>query len=490
PPPPPPMITWRAAVMGVFLLGFVATYFYFATQLIYQTNQNRLKSDQQHNINQSEISLQRYAARDGEWWYRLPHLTDGVVNPLWPYVAGHLAWDGDHREYFRRGKWLNVVWAGVFCVGLGVVMALRRWSLLGVMNLVLLAGFGALVLRATFFQPEPLYYVFFFIAWVCCLRLLWRNPLWLYGVLGLSGGLAYLAKSSVQPLLAVFVGVTVLKLVWLWWEKRKKGDGEGESGGGDWSWRRHLAGLGVLVVVFLGVSSPRLIYAEETYGSGFHSYPGYWMWMDSFPDGVVFMQTHGSKEALEGLAAEERPSAGNYLRTHSAGAFWERLTSGTGRVVGDFFAPSRVKNWEGKEMRAWKRVMPGRGWYLGWLAAILGILAAAAWWRWRGERKGEDDKGGCECGGATVLAMVFVAGTVGVYALAYGWYVAIGKGDRFMMALYLPLVFTLLWGCEALVRRAEGQRWVGWFYGGASGVLLAAIFWRLGELMRYSEFAG
>ncbi|MEM8954768.1 MAG: hypothetical protein AAGD22_11505 [Verrucomicrobiota bacterium] len=476
------VISWRAAAMGLFLLSFVAVYFYVATQLIYQTNQNRLKSDQQHNINQSEISLERYAAEEGEWWFRLPHLTDGVVNPLWPYVAGHLVWDRDHREYFRRGKWLNVIGTGLFCVGLGVLMV-RRWTLLGVMNLVLLAGFGAFVVRATFFQPEPLYYIFFFVSWICCLRLLWRNPIWLYAILGLSAGLAYLAKSSVQPLLAVFVGVTAMKLVWFWWERSK---GRERDAWKDWSWRRHLVGLGVLVIVFVGVCSPRLIYADETYGSGFHSYPSYWMWMDSFPDGVVFMQTYGSKDTLAGLASEERPSMRNYIRRHSAGELLKRLVRGTGLVVGDFLTPSRVKNRDGKEMLPWKRVLPGRGWYLGWLSGVLGVLAGVAWWRWR---SGREKGSGCECGGATVLAMVFTLGAVSIYAFAFGWYAAIGRGDRFMMALYLPLAFTLIWANESLVKRLEAQRWVRWFYGGLSGVLFVMILWRLGEVMAYPEFA-
>ena len=63
-------------------------HFYLGTQLIHQTNQDRLNWDQQHNITLAFRTLERESAplQEGggvsELWKRFPHYTDGVVNPL------------------------------------------------------------------------------------------------------------------------------------------------------------------------------------------------------------------------------------------------------------------------------------------------------------------------------------------------------------------------------------------------------------------------
>ncbi len=36
-------------------------------------------------------------------WRSFPHFTDGVVNPLWPWIAARFAHE-DHEIFFLRGK--------------------------------------------------------------------------------------------------------------------------------------------------------------------------------------------------------------------------------------------------------------------------------------------------------------------------------------------------------------------------------------------------
>jgi len=45
------------------------------------------------------------------------------------------------------------------------------------------------------------------------------------------------------------------------------------------------------------------------------------------------------------------------------------------------------------------------------------------------------------CQGAFILATLLAT------IAAYGWYTPIGRGDRFMLSLYAPLVFSLIWAC-------------------------------------------
>jgi hypothetical protein len=59
-----------------------------------------------------------------------------------------------------------------------------------------------------------------------------------------------------------------------------------------------------------------------------------------------------------------------------------------------------------------------------------------------------------------------------------------------MLSLYLPLVFSLIWGAESIVRRVsrEGSPWISRGYLTAQWVLFAALCWRLFELLRVPHF--
>ena len=66
----------------------------------------------------------------------------------------------------------------------------RSFGIAATTAVLLLGGLGALVPRAVYFQPEPLYYLFFFLTWVCAIKLLLKNDVWMHALLGLVGGLA------------------------------------------------------------------------------------------------------------------------------------------------------------------------------------------------------------------------------------------------------------------------------------------------------------
>ncbi len=70
-----------------------------------------------------------------------------------------------------------------FLAALGIVAA-RFLDPLALANLLMLCSLGILLVRGTYFQPEPLYYITFFIAAVCSWRILRapKIPIWLYPV--------------------------------------------------------------------------------------------------------------------------------------------------------------------------------------------------------------------------------------------------------------------------------------------------------------------
>lgn len=504
-PPTPPVSP--APAVGVFgrwaaVVGLLALYacvhFFLAGQLIRQTNftdEDILGADQKHNL---KLTLQTLPDLTPDFstsvseplkkWF--PHRTDGVVNPLWPWVAAWLA-DPDHkasgdsevspqdRELFNRGRWFNVGLTCGFVIFVGLGLG-RVWSLGATANALFLIGLGAFLPRAVYYQPEPLYIVFFTLTWIACLFALLRNSLWIYALIGLFSGLAYLAKGSVQPLVAVFIGVSTLRWLWGWilahWP--------GKTGTSLWIRRNHFFGLALLVFVHLMTCGPRLAHSQERFGSAFHSYPGYWMWFDDFEECFAWMNKYGSRATLETLPKSERPSLATYAKTHTPQEMLERLRNGVQVKLTDLLAPGQTKQSK-KNPKPWKGVFEQRGWYLG---AILLICAGVAV---SGVSLGKKTPGRAHLHPESASVFLFVLGSFCAYTLAYGWYTPIGRGDRFMLSLYAPLVLSLLWASEAMLKRARRRKahpalFIA--YHSAQALLFAALTWRVIELWHYPVF--
>jgi len=472
--------------IAVFLVVFVGIYHFLAASLIYQTNQNRLRFDQQHNINLAELSAQRASQpiQPGEnvtagLWRAFPHYTDGVVNPLWPWVASRIS-DGSDHQIFEKGKWFNVKLSAGFLVLLGLI-CVRAFSACGAIVVVTLTGLGAFLPRAVYFQPEPLYYVLFMLAWICCLALLRRNDILLYVAFGLTMGLAWLAKTSIQPLALAFFGITTLRFLYEWWRRRR-----GRASDERWNLATHFIGLAAAVTAFLIIAGPRMTYANNYYGDPMHSYPSYWMWMDDFDKGVDFMRDYPNREKLETLTDDDRPGLGKYLRDHSSGEFVTRMVDGSLEKLGDLLAPRDIKQSNARD-KPWKVLLPGRGWYLGWVLLTMLVISALRW----SVRK-ENDTGLRPLRSESAGWMfVFAISCFGIATLAYGFYTPIGKGDRFMLSLYGPMVLTFVWITERFrrqMRQTSKAAITRKIYIAMQSVLLVAISWRLIDLLRTPLF--
>lgn len=497
---------WREfCIIGVLLVGILWVSVHLAGILISTTNQDPAKQDQKLNINRAiqvkplltPVPDAGLGDRLGRWW---PHDTDGVVAPLWSWTAAHLV-QPDHeltdpeitqadRELFQRGKWTNVTLSLIFVWALGLVAA-KTFRPAAAASLLLLGTFAALLPRAVYFQPEPLYFIFFFLAWVCAVKLLLDNYVWLHAVFGALAGLAYLAKTSVEPLVLGWFAVAGIRFAW---GVCRKPDFSGEP---RWTATRHFIGLIALAIGWFAVVGPRYRFASEQFGDARHSYPGYWMWFDSFDDAHPWRHVYTDRETLEKLDENTRPSLGTWFKglplpggkmqpPHTAADFRNRLWNGTADVMDDFWTPAA----RGKKTEAgpggWKQLLPWRGWYLAAAAGLMLIPAGVLFFR----RKQKDRY--ClptPCG--TLAATVFVLGSFAGYALLYGFYNPVGRGDRFMLSLYLPLLFSVLWAGEGSVTLAQSRgagRWLNIAWQAGLWVLNAAIVWRIVEVLRNPVF--
>jgi hypothetical protein len=181
-----------------------------------------------------------------------------------------------------------------------------------------------------------------------------------------------------------------------------------------------VGGFIFLVAVFVAVILPRLEFSQKKFGDRFHTYPGYWMWMDDFDSGFKWMAAHPNRDALSEIPPAEKPSPLNYWRSHSFDEIRERASTGWIESTERSLFPKKRKQSGWKTRGEWKHLLPHRGWYLIGLTGILLGAAVVA------RRYGEPSRsyGQSFVPRATssdrFLAVTFVATLFVGYSMAYG----------------------------------------------------------------------
>jgi hypothetical protein len=419
---------WTALFLTLPLV--VAIHLIAAAVTIRRSNQDPVASDQG-----AEMWLAATSRED-----LFPQRTDGVRHPLWSWIA-RFVYTEDNQAFFARGKWLNTALSVVFLCVLGIAVA--RWlDPLATANLLLLTGLGILLARATYFQPEPLYYVLFFLAGLLAWQILRGGaPLWLHALFGVLCGLAYLSKPSLAPFLAVFIAAMILRTTLLLWNSQPLMTRD---------WAGVLMALALAAVMLV----PLAIFSSEHFGRPLFNYTRYWVWMDDFmTEAWPFQDKYPGRAQLEQLPDDEAPSFSWYFKRHGAGDAARRLFGGTREVWARFLFPEakvplRGFFWRPPEKR-WEQPLTHRGIYLFLLGILCVVLTALGWPRLLDSLKPPGE----------VSCLVFAALLAAIYSLLYGWYWPIGRGDRFMGSLWIPAVFLLVWAAWTLRKYANG--WLG-----------------------------
>jgi hypothetical protein len=449
--------THRWAALWFTLPIVLAVHLISAAITIRHSNQDPVASDQG-----AEMWLAA-TGRDDVF----PQRTDGVRHPLWSWIA-RCVYTEDQAAFFARGKWLNTFLCVIFLAGLALVVA--RWlDPLATANLLLLSSLGVLLVRGTYFQPEPLYYVLFFLAIVLAWRILQGGSLWLYAAFGIICGLAFLAKPSLLPFLIVFCLAFCLRVFLALW-----------SGDTEWRVPRSLAGMVIAFAIVAVMLLPLALFSEKYFGSPLFNYTKYWMWMDDFmTEAWPFQDRYPGRAQLEQLPEEEKPSPRLYFQKHSLDEALKRLGSGSWQVLARFFFPEGKLRWSALFWRSpekkWEQPLAHRGFYLMLLGALCALLVAAAGSAFKQllARPGN------------IAGLCFAVALGVIYLLLYGWYWPIGRGDRFMGSLWIPSVFALTWFAFELRRRAESP-FGDVAYLTVHGVILISLAWQIvGILWRF-----
>jgi hypothetical protein len=375
----------------------------------------------------------------------LPHRTDGVVRPLWPWLAAWNVAQGQpvssgtlsaaDMHVLRSGKrWLLGLSLG-FLLMLGLAAA-RAFSVPAALLTILTIGFGVLLPATAEFSPDVLFQILFLFIWVCCVAALKRNSLWLYGLIGFLSALANLTLPTTTTLVCVFIAVSTLRWLWGWilahWP---------HAGGTSlWVWRNHWLGMILLVVCHLITVGPMLAHEHEKLGE---ASPFYWRWFESASALRQWTGAHQTREALKAVPADALPSYANYLATHSHDAVQTRLRQGSLTMAEEVLQLPWGFDSLPHERGVFVIALAG---ILFLLLLILGFVAPRA------------AHAGQALHPETAPLVFFSIIACVACTLDFGWDVPVLSWGSRSLALYPPLVLSLLWASESLVQRVRRRK--------------------------------
>lgn len=315
-------------------------------------------------------------------------------------------------EFFETGKKINTALAAGVLVVLAIVF-FGKFPRHHALNLWLLAAFGVLVFKAPFVQAEILYYFLTFAAFLVCWRLFGRPGFLLAALAGILLGLGHLTKASVLP--GVLVMAVFYPLDALWRRGRTLR-----------TVANRFAVAAVVVAAFLAVIFPYIAQSKRMFGHYFYNVNStFYLWCDSWKEAKA-RTGDDDRKSWPDLPADQLPSLENYLKTHTVGEVTWRVVKGISVVFNSM-------------KRSYGYLWP----CVAYLVFAGGVVVAKRHLVWRLVRRRP----------APVLALAaYFTG----YYLLIAWYSPIINGNRFILGLFLPFLFTV---SAVIVPLASRIRW-------------------------------
>jgi hypothetical protein len=354
----------------------------------------------------------------------MPHRTDGLTQPLWPWVAAWMHDSADLTVFRKRTQFFQLGLTLAFLILLGITCA-RSFSLPAALVIVLIAGLHGFLPTLSWFTGTSLFQVFFLLSWVTCLHALERNSLWVYGLSGVFGALAYLSEDRILPLLVIFVLISTIRATWGW----LKAHWTTHDGTSQWLCRNHLFGLILFASCFGFIAGSRMVEARANFGQGFFSYIDHVRWLEDEPSAQTWIRKHPNATSLKSLPLEERANLQIYMGTHTQQEAWDRLQMGLQKL--------------------WQRYSLDGGWHIVGLLIVLILLLTITWYGTpRASHAGQKLH-------PETMTMVFFTIMVSLTMLLIAaWDSTVWPSDH-SRTLLSPLALSLVWSNESVLRRAQ-----------------------------------
>lgn len=339
----------------------------------------------------------------------------GVRNrmPLYPRIMSLFYSDGlSKQDYFNFGKQINI-YASLSLL-LIIYLLCRNKLNIGMSTLVLfVSGFSVFIFRAAYFHPEPLFYTLNFCIFLCFVNLFKKISWGVVSATGILIGMAYLTKASV--LLSAFIGLGLLSIkLFVQVLFAKKFD------------KKLLIAIASIIIGFLIVAFPYLQESKVKYTKHFYNVnTTFAIWADTAEEYKLGPKSHGDRKGWPTMPKEDIPSFEKYINEHNVFDILFRLGKyGKGIVF---------------------ECLTSYGYQFFILLSYIWIAVLGMVYK-------NDFKNMFV---SHIWESSFILGYLVINFLACSWYGPIELGNRLILAHFLPLIFSLSWGIEYLMRNKQ-----------------------------------
>lgn len=377
-----------------------ALYLYGVRQQFLHVNTNRFTIDQATYLETARL----LKSSD----YTIP--TDRNRMPVYPYLLS-LLYEPNLSEaaFFARAKLFNIALSLLILPVLFWIFR-RHLPLFTAVNLILIHILTVYIFKAAYAQTELLFYLLNFLVFLLMGYLLHhqrRRGIWQTAVFtGILLGITHLTKASIFPGLALFLGTATLQAGLQLVKLRS----------GSFNLRHFLATLSTplfVVLFFLITIWPYIQNSKVLFGSYFYNVNStFYIWYDSWDEVLTGTRAHGDRTGWPDMPPEEIPGAAKYFREHSLAQVVDRLSRG--------FLITLVS-------------MANSYGYLKYLVILFSLVLSLCLFNWSKLK---------DILREFPFLALFVAGFFAVYLLLYAWYTPIANGNRLVLALFSPLMFT------------------------------------------------
>ncbi|MCP5100278.1 MAG: hypothetical protein GY943_32405 [Chloroflexi bacterium] len=397
-----------AAIITIIFV-FVSLYWHGAETQLTLINTDMTSTDQRAYMN--------YATQLHETNYT--YIGDHNRMPIYPAIQSlFYQIDMPNELFFKQGKYLNLYLSfGILFILLFIFRNFFSW--LHSFTLLTIVAFTVFMFKAGYFQTELLFYFanfgLFLLMTTLIKRLSWRTAI----LTGIAAGLTHLIKASILPGLMLFLVIASIKWIILWYNKRRTSTQNTSPK----ITIIHLLSIPLVGLVFLLTVFPYISTSKSIFGQYFYNVNStFYIWYDSWAEAREGTRAHGDRVGWPDMPSTEIPSMSNYLRGHTTTQIVARFVNGGKDLL------TKVKNSYG---------------YFNYVLILMGLFTLAIYHS-RQQMRSIVKANPFLC----LFLVLYFAG----YFLLYAWYVPISSGNRFILAQFLPLIFTLSWGIMTLLR--------------------------------------
>ena len=331
--------------------------------------------------------------------------------PLYPWIQG-LTYSPKLTEtqFFVQGKSLNVA-ISLVCLAVIAALFFARFSNLYATYSIVIIGFLLFNVKSPFFQSEILYYTLFALAFMLSIESI-RRPKWYKSAgVGVLFALAHFTKAS--AILGLFIYTCSFVVTFPSILRIRNGVPQ-------------QIGLTIMhaiapIVVFTILLFPYFVESKSRYGHYLYNVnTTFYFWYDSWDEAIEGTLAAGDRDGWPDLPDDEIPSMSKYLSEHTLADILRRLGKSLHSYVDT--TCTRTGSWQ----------LLGNCIHLGIGSAfaLVCVLAGIRHQRtWRNRR--------------SLQTSLFIAGFLALYHIAALWYWPIIGGARAILALVIPIFWTI-----------------------------------------------